>query len=98
MYYDYHMPIIVSPAGKLSQIDDPKKYNEWLQQPGFTEATDEQEREFLAERRAKFVKLQSGDDIKTGVYFSTVSQGGKDGYSISSGNLIKELEKLGVPV
>jgi len=92
------MPILISPAGKLSEIDDPKQFNEWLQQPGFTKATPEQERMFLEERRAKFVKLQSGDDIKAGIYISTVSQGGKDGYSISSGLMIKELEKLGVPV
>lgn len=92
------MPILISPSGKLSEIDDLKKFNEWLTQPGFTKATPEQEREFIEERRAKFVKLQSGDDIKAGIYISTVSQGGKDGYSISSANLIKELEKLGVPV
>lgn len=82
----------------MSQIDNIKQFEEWLQQPGFQRATPEQEREFIEERRARFVKMTAGDDIKKGVYISTVSQGGKDGYSIASANLIKELEKLGVPV
>ncbi|MFA5387864.1 MAG: glycosyltransferase family 4 protein, partial [Candidatus Paceibacterota bacterium] len=82
----------------MTQIDDPKQVEEWLRQPGFTKATAEQERQFIEERRAKFVKLSAGDDIKAGIYMSTVSQGGKDGYSIASGQITKELEKLGVPV
>lgn len=92
------MPLLISPTGKMTQIDNTKQFEEWLSQPGFTKATAEQEREYIEERRAKFVKLQAGDDIKAGIYLSTVSQGGKDGYSIASANIIKEVEKLGMPV
>lgn len=92
------MPLLVGPTGKMSQIDDQKQFDEWLKQPGFSKATEQQEREYLEERRAMFVKAQSGESAKLGVYISTVSQGGKDGYSIASANLIKELEKLGMPV
>lgn len=92
------MPLLISPAGKMTQIDDPKQFEEWLKQPGFTRATPEQEREFVEERRAKFVRLSAQSDIKAGIYMSTVSQGGKDGYSTSSANLIREIEKLGMPV
>src|SRR3990167_4370818 len=92
------MPLLISPSGKMTQIDNAKQFEEWLSQPGFTKATAEQEREYIEERRAKFVKLRAGDDIKSGIYLSTVSQGGKDGYSISSANIIKEIEKLGMPV
>lgn len=92
------MPVLISPAGKLSQIDNQKQFEEWLNQPGFKKATPEQEREYLEERRAKFARLQAGDDIKAGIYLSTVSQGGKDGYSLASTNLTREIEKLGMPV
>lgn len=92
------MPLLISPAGKMTLIDDQKQFDNWLKQPGFTRATEEQERQYIEERRAKFVKLSAGDDIKAGVYIATVSQGGKDGYSLSSHNLMKQLERLGVPV
>lgn len=79
-------------------MDDQRRYEEWLKQPGFTKPTPEQEREYIEERRAKLLKMQSADDSKMGVYFSTVSQGGKDGYGIASKNIIRNLEALGVPV
>jgi len=92
------MPILISPSGKMSEVDNQKQFDEWLQQPGFQKATPEQERLFIEERRAKFIKMSACDDIKAGIYISTVSEGGKDGYSLASKNLIKELEKLGMPV
>lgn len=90
--------MIVGPTGKMSAIDNPKQLEEWLQQPGFQRATEEQEREFLLESQAKYLKLQSAGEAKNGIYLSTVSQGGKDGYSIASDRLMRSLEKLGLPV
>lgn len=82
----------------MTAIDDLKQFNEWLQQPGFKQATPEQEREYIEERRAKFLRQSANADIKAGVHISTVTQGGKDGYSIASAQLIKGLEKMGIPV
>lgn len=82
----------------MVEVDDQRKFEEWLKQPGFSKATPEQEREYIEERRAKLLKMQSADDSKMGVYFSTVSQGGKDGYGIASKNIIRSLEALGIPV
>ena len=92
------MPIIVGPTGKLSDISDPKAYQEWLNTPGFRPATPAEDKEYYDERRAKYLQQQYANDSKTGVYISTVSQGGKDGYANASGGIIKELQKLGVNV
>lgn len=82
----------------MTVIDDPKQFAEWLTQPGFTKGTDEQERLYIENARAKMAKISAQNDMQAGVYLSTVSQGGKDGYSIASHNLTKELEKAGIPV
>lgn len=82
----------------MTIIDDPKVFSEWLRQPGFTKATEEQERLFLENARAKIIKLNSLNAMQAGVYLSTVSEGGKDGYGIASKHLVKEFEKAGIPV
>jgi glycosyltransferase involved in cell wall biosynthesis len=92
------MPLLIGPTGKMSIIDDIKQFDEWLKQPGFTQATAEQERLYLENARAKIAKINAQKYAETGVYLSTVSQGAKNGYSIASKNLIKEFEKAGVPV
>jgi glycosyltransferase involved in cell wall biosynthesis len=92
------MPLLIGPTGKMTIIDDPKAFNEWLQQPGFTKATAEQERQYIEIARAKFQKANAQTSLQKGIYLSTVSQGGTDGYSIASKNLILELEKANIPV
>lgn len=82
----------------MTPIDDPKQFAEWLKQPGFTKATDEQERLFIEEVRAKVSKINAQNATHTGIYLATVSEGGKDGYSIAAKNLIYEFEKAGIPV
>lgn len=91
------MGLIVSPTGKMVVIDNVQKENEWLNS-GFRRATDEEEREYMEERRALILKMENADDVKRGIYFATVSQGGKDGYGVASAGIMKELEKLGVPI
>lgn len=92
------MPILVGPTGKMTPIEDPKQFAEWLEKPGFTQATEEQERLFIEQMRAKIVKINQQKQSQMGVYLSTVSEGGKDGYSIAAKNLIFEFEKAGIPV
>lgn len=92
------MSIIIGPTGKYSEINDPKAIKEWLAIPGFRQATPDEERTYFEERRAKFLEMQYANESKAGVYISTVSEGGKDGYSIASGAMVRELNKLGVPV
>ena len=92
------MPLLIGPTGKMTVIDDIKQFNEWLTQPGFSKATDEQERLYVENVRAKITKINAEKNVQTGVYLSTVSQGAKNGYSIASKNLMKEFEKAGIPV
>lgn len=92
------MPLLIGPTGKMTVIDDPKLFAEWLGKPGFSKATDEQERYYLESVRAKIAKINSENAIKTGIYLSTVSEGGKDGYSIAAKNLLTIIEKAGIPV
>lgn len=98
MYYYFGMPLLIGPTGKMTIIDDQKTFDEWLQQPGFSKATEEQERLYIETARAKIAKLNSENALHGGIYLSTVSQGGKDGYSIASKNLIRVLEQSGIPV
>jgi glycosyltransferase involved in cell wall biosynthesis len=92
------MPLLIGPTGKMTQMDDLKQFNEWLTQPGFTQATEEQERMYVEQARAKIAKISSQNSLQAGIYLSTVSEGGKDGYGIASKNLIKEFEAAGIPV
>mgnify|MGYP003557183731 FL=1 len=82
----------------MTVIEDQKSFDEWLTQPGFTQATEEQERYYIENARAKIAKMSAQNDLQAGVYLSTVSEGGKDGYGIASKNLIKEFEKAGIAV
>jgi glycosyltransferase involved in cell wall biosynthesis len=92
------MPLLIGPTGKMTVIDDLKQYAEWLEQPGFTKATEEQERLYVENARAKIQKIRAQNYLQAGIYLSTVSEGGKDGYSIASKHLIKEFEKAGILV
>lgn len=92
------MPILVGPTGKMTVIDDPKQFAEWIAKPGFSKATDEQERFYIENMRAKVAKINAQNATQAGVYLSTVSEGGKDGYSIAAKNLLFEFEKAGIPV
>lgn len=92
------MPLLIGPTGKMTFLDDARQFQEWLEQPGFSRATPEQERLFVENARSKIQAINSQKSIQTGVYISTVSQGGKDGYSIASKCLIDEFEHAGIPI
>jgi len=82
----------------MTPIDDPKKFAEWLQQPGFSKATEEQERLYIEEARARIAKVNNLNAAQAGIYLATVSEGGKDGYSIASKNLVRQFEAAGIVV
>ena len=92
------MTVIVNPAGRFVILDDQKQVDYWLEQTGFRKATKEEETDFLKKRTSSFMQKQTAEDLTKGIYLSTVSVGGKDGYGIAAEMLIKELGELGIPV
>jgi glycosyltransferase involved in cell wall biosynthesis len=90
------MSYLINPAGRMVAIDDPLEYNRWAMTPGFSKPTVEQEQEYIKSRIAMVSQMTKNTEPDKGIYMATVSQGGKDGYSISSNKLINELRKLGV--
>lgn len=92
------MSVIVNPSGRLVILDDPKQVEYWLTQPGFRKASIEEEKEFIGERNKKFQEKATIQEKGKGIYLSTVSVGGKDGYGIASELIIRELDKIGVKV
>lgn len=89
------MPYLINPFGRMVPINDQKQYDELLAQ-GFTKPTPDQEKDFIKKRFSMLEEMQQLDDKAGGLYMATVSQGGKDGYSIASKGLIKELNIQGL--
>jgi glycosyltransferase involved in cell wall biosynthesis len=90
------MPYLVSPSGKITAVDDIKRFEDWLRQPGFRKATDDEVKELQAEKYAEVLRAQqANNDPALGLYMATVTQGGADGYGMASHLLIKQLTKLG---
>lgn len=93
------MPYLVNPGGKITSVDNIDRFNEWLQQPGFRQATPDEIKKHQQQRYDLLVKQkQSSNDKNMGVYMATVSQGGADGYGMASDSLVKELKQLGEDV
>ena len=93
------MPYLINPTGKITAVDNLKRFDEWLQQPGFRKATDEEVKEHQAAKYAEVLKMQqANNDPGLGLYMATVTQGGADGYGMASHLLINQLTKLGEQV
>lgn len=94
------MPYLRNPGGRIVAVDNDAAYQELLKTPGFQPITQKEEKAFIAERYAlvKNMKAPEDDPNKIKLYFSTVTQGGKDGYGIASKHLIEELRNLDVDV
>lgn len=89
------MPYLINPAGKITAVDDPKRFQEWLTVPGFRKATPQEEKEYRDEKYELLIKQrQANQDPSMGIYLSTVSQGGADGYGVASNLLERELKLL----
>lgn len=93
------MPHLINPFGRIVSVSD-ADYDLWLSTPGFSKATKEQAEAFVKERIEKVDRQNQPEEIDNehGIYFATVSQGGKDGYSMASGCLVKELKEKGYQV
>lgn len=104
MYYDIRMTFhLVNPGGRIIAVDEEAQYKELLKQ-GFRPATPQEEKQFVESRRALIIEMKRGQELSEigdsseGIYFSTVSQSGSDGYSVSSQAIMKELQNIGVKV
>lgn len=92
------MPYLINPFGRIVAVNDVKQYENLIKLQGFKPITPEQEKEHIKSRIDKVESMNNTKDPSNGLFFSTVSQGGADGYATSSKNLIKELQNLGTDV
>lgn len=92
------MAVIINPGGRYVVLDNPKEVEYWLSQPGFRPTSKEEEQEYLRQRTQEILKNQSPQNATNGIYLSTVSVGGKDGYGVASDMITKELSELGITV
>lgn len=100
--YYFVMPHLKNPGGRIVAIDDKDQYEKLLKQ-GFTTVTPEEELSFIQSRYRVIEEMKRNAEFKpeeneNGLYIATVSQGGKDGYGVSSAKLMQELRMLGLDV
>ena len=90
---------LINPFGRVVAIDDKKEYERFLNTEGFVKPTLKQEQDYINERMRIIAGMRNPqsekEDNQKGVYFATVSQTKKDGYSNASLALIEELKNLG---
>jgi len=92
------MPYLISPTGKYVAIDDQKEYQRWINE-GFKIATLQEQNIYIKTKTQLAAQSNQGiDNISNSVYMATVSQGGKDGYSIASGIILEELQAKGINI
>ena len=93
---------LINPFGRVVAIDDKKEYERFLNTEGFVKPTLKQEQDYINERMRIIAGMRNPqsekEDNQKGVYFATVSQTKKDGYSNASLALIEELKNLGINV
>lgn len=93
------MPYLINPTGRIVAVDDIDKYRDWLKAPGFRKAKPSEIKDHQKKKYSEQLKRQLATQAKeTAIYLATVTQGGKDGYSIASRHIKKELELLGYQV
>lgn len=85
---------LINPFGRLVATDNSKEYNELISK-GFKVPDGEAISKHVQEKTA-IAQMMTKAVGENDVYFATVSQGGKDGYSVASKNIMKELNSLGV--
>ena len=97
------MPYLKNPGGRIVCVDDPKLYEKFLRTPGFSVITKREEDAFINERYQKVAEMQAGTELKQdnyirGVYFASVTKDEKDGYSVASDKMVKELLNLDLDI
>lgn len=95
LYNGCTMTLLVSKFGKYVDVADQKREDELILE-GFQRVSPQQEAEYRRERLELINKMTHPTDTEKGIYFATVSPGGKDGYGMASTNLLRELDTLGV--
>jgi glycosyltransferase involved in cell wall biosynthesis len=100
------MSYLINPSGRIVEIDDLKQYTELLNTGEFTKPSKAEIEKYVENQYEKYRRCKDRKEEPTNkefinidkqnIYFVTVSQGGKDGYSISSGALIREMRDLGI--
>ena len=87
--------ILVNPSGRYVELETNWEY--WLEQPGFRQATEAEEREYRQRRLLEYTKITGDTAFKDSLYFVSVSDRcGADGYGMSSKHIIEALEWAGV--
>lgn len=91
----YLYMLLVNPVGRYVEVDENVEY--WLEQPGFRQASDQEEREYQQRRLQEHARISGDTSYKNTVYFSSVTErGGADGYGMSSHHLMNALEAEGL--
>jgi glycosyltransferase involved in cell wall biosynthesis len=92
------MPYLVNPHGRIVAIDNKEQYDAYIKLPGYKPLSQDEQTKHIKQRIKMAEAQKEATDPTNNVYFSTVSQGGKDGYGISSTAIIKELQKQEIAV
>lgn len=92
------MPYLINPFGRIVAVDDKGQYETLLKMKGYKALNPQEERQHIIDRIHMVEGMKNEHDPTHGIFFSTVSQGGKDGYGVGSQTMIRELRRLGVTV
>ena len=94
------MPYLRNPGGRIVAVDDLNQYQKYLTEPGWEKVSTSEEKAFIRDRYALVQSMKSKelDPGKIKLYMATVTQGGKDGYGVSSNHLIDRLREMDVIV
>lgn len=89
--------LLVNPGGRYVEVDENVEY--WLAQPGFRQASDQEEKDYRAKRMMDFQRVSGDTSYKDSLFFVSVStKGGADGYGMSSQHIVDALKVAGVDV
>jgi len=93
---------VKNPYGRIVCLDTKEDYDRWINTPGFTKPSKKEVETWQTARTEDFEEKKARAHIADthnggGIFFATVS-GGNDGYGMASGNIFRELTKLGVKV
>ena len=92
MWYDcIIMPYLLNPSGRIVGVNDQEQADKLIKTQGFKQISPEEERAHILSRIKMVEEMNNTSSATHSVFFSTVSQGGKDGYGVASRALIEQL-------
>lgn len=92
------MAYMRNPFGRIVAVDDPQQIKELLSQKGFELLNEKEQEKHIRVRTENLMRMKAPQDYGKDIYLATVSQGGKDGYSIASDAIKKYLNAAGFNV